>query len=78
MKIPRVEWGVGMNDQVIRTALCPGGSVRMKRLLGLIRAGRVDPTPMTTHRFGFDEIERAFHMMAEKEDGIIKPLVEFG
>jgi hypothetical protein len=26
----------------------------------------------------FDEVETAFHMMDSKEDGIIKPLVEFG
>lgn len=75
--IPREEWGVGMSDKTIRTALCPGGSVRMKRLMRLISAGRVDPTKMTTHRFGFDEIEKAFRMMRDKEDGIIKPLIEF-
>lgn len=33
---------------------------------------------MTTHRFSFDEVERAFHMMDEKTDGVIKPLIEFG
>ena len=75
--LPRVEWGVGMSDKTIRTALCPGGAERMSRLMRLIRQGRVDPTPMTTHRFRFTEIERAFHMMETKEDGIIKPLIEF-
>jgi threonine dehydrogenase-like Zn-dependent dehydrogenase len=75
--IPREAWGVGMSDKTIRTALCPGGKVRMKRLLRLLEAERVDPTPMTTHTFPFREIEKAFHMMAEKEDGIIKPLIVF-
>ena len=75
--IPRLEWGVGMSDQVIRTGLCPGGRVRMERLLRLISARRVDPTPLTTHRFGFLEIEKAFHLMATKSDGIIKPLIVF-
>ncbi len=32
---------------------------------------------MTTHEFGFEEIERAFRMMESKEDGIIKPLIHF-
>ncbi len=77
VKIPRAEWGVGMSDKTIRTGLCPGGSVRMGRLMRLIRTGRVDPTKMTTHRFGFDEIERAFTMMRDKQDNIIKPLVTF-
>ncbi|MFO7958181.1 MAG: NAD(P)-dependent alcohol dehydrogenase [Candidatus Brocadiia bacterium] len=77
VRIPRAEWGVGMSDKTIRTALCPGGKVRMKRLMRLLQNGRVDPTKMTTHTFPFDEIETAFHMMETKEDGIIKPLIEF-
>jgi len=66
-----------MNDKVIRTALCPGGRERMHRLLRLLETGRVDPTPLTTHRFRFDQIETAFQMMAKKEDSIIKPLILF-
>lgn len=75
--IPRLDWGVGMSDKTIRTALCPGGSQRMKRLMRLIETDRVDPLPMTTHRFPFDKIEKAFHMMDKKEDGVIKPLISF-
>jgi threonine dehydrogenase-like Zn-dependent dehydrogenase len=75
--IPRMEWGVGMSDKVIRTALCPGGSERMKRLMRLIQSGRVDPIAMTTHRFLFEDIEKAFRMMQTKEDGMIKPLIMF-
>jgi threonine dehydrogenase-like Zn-dependent dehydrogenase len=77
VNIPRMAWGVGMSDKTIRTALCPGGAERMKRLMRLIEKGRVDPTPLTTHRFKFDEIERGFRMMQAKEDGIIKPLILF-
>lgn len=75
--IPRLEWGVGMSDKTIRTGLCPGGAERMKRLLRLLVTGRIDPTPMTTHRFGFDQVEKAFRMMQTKEDGILKPLITF-
>ena len=77
VQIPRLAWGVGMSDKTIKTALCPGGKVRMKRLMRLLQRGRVDPTPLTTHRFDFDEIDRAFEMMRTKEDGIIKPLIRF-
>lgn len=76
--IPRMAWGVGMSDKTIRTALCPGGAVRMERLMRLVRAGRVDPTRMTTHRFHFDDIERAFSLMQTKDEDIIKPVVELG
>ena len=66
-----------MNDKTIRTGLCPGGRERMGRLLRILATGRVDPKPMTTHRFPFSEIEKAFGMMDRKEDGIIKPLIQF-
>jgi len=75
--IPRTDWGVGMSDKTIKTGLCPGGKERMRRLLRLIETRRVDPTPMTTHAFKFDEIEKAYHMMETKEDGIIKPIIVF-
>ena len=75
--IPRLDWGVGMSDKTIRTALCPGGSERTGRLMRLIETGRVDPLGLTTHRFPFKEIGRAFGMMQTKEDGMIKPLISF-
>jgi len=76
--IARLDWGVGMSDKTIRTALCPGGSERMGRLLRLIERGRVDPLAMTTHRFAFKDIERALTMMQTKADGMVKPLIVFG
>lgn len=75
LKIPRLEWGVGMAEKTIKTLLCPGGSERMTRLLRLIQNGRVDPTKLTTHHFKFDELEKAFWMMDTKEDNIIKPVI---
>ncbi|MCU4926776.1 NAD(P)-dependent alcohol dehydrogenase [Halobacteria archaeon AArc-dxtr1] len=75
--IPREEWGVGMAEIDIVTDLCPGGRLRIKRLLRLLENDRLDPTKMTTHEFEFDEIEAAFEMMDEKEDDIIKPLIHF-
>jgi isopropanol dehydrogenase (NADP+) len=77
IEIPRVEWGVGMAEKDIVTGLCPGGHLRLTRLLRLLETGRLDPTPMTTHTFRFAEIEKAFHMMEKKEDGVIKPLIDF-
>ena len=44
VSIPRVAWGVGMADKTIRTGLCPGGSLRMERLLRILERGLVDPT----------------------------------
>jgi threonine dehydrogenase-like Zn-dependent dehydrogenase len=77
VNIPREEWGVGMAEKTINTGLCPGGRLRMQRLLRLLETGRVDPTPMTTHEFPFEETDEAFHLMESKEDDIIKPLINF-
>ncbi|MFO0773319.1 MAG: NAD(P)-dependent alcohol dehydrogenase [Nitrospiraceae bacterium] len=77
VQLPRLDWGVGMGDKVIRTGLCPGGAERMKRLLRLLESGRVNPLPMTTHRFAFKDVEQAFELMKTKADGIIKPLITF-
>ena len=75
--IPRMEWGVGMAEKTIRTGLCPGGRLRMERLLRLLQGGRVDPTRLTTHTVRFEDLGKAFDMMEHKRDGIIKPLILF-
>jgi threonine dehydrogenase-like Zn-dependent dehydrogenase len=75
--LPRVAWGVGMAEKTITTGLCPGGRLRMERLLRLLEMQRVDPTLMTTHTFRFGELDRAFAIMDQKRDGVLKPLIVF-
>lgn len=75
--IPRIAWGVGMAGKTIETGLCPGGRLRMERLLRVLEAKRVDPTLMTTHTFNFDDMERAFEVSDKKLDNVIKPLIVF-
>jgi threonine dehydrogenase-like Zn-dependent dehydrogenase len=77
VSIPRIGWGVGMADKTIRTGLCPGGRLRMERLLRILERGLVDPTKMTTHTFDFDDMPRAFEIMDRKLDGVLKPLIRF-
>ena len=75
--MPLDAWGLGMAGKKIATDLCPGGRLRMERLMRLMLNGKIDPTPMTTHRMSIDQVEDAFDMMAHKRDGIIKPLITF-
>ena len=77
VRIPREDWGVGMAEKDITTGLCPGGRLRLERLLRLLEQDRVDPTHMTTHEFTFEDIDQAFELMESKEDDIIKPLIDF-
>ena len=32
---------------------------------------------MTTHTFDFDQLDRAFEIMDQKLDGVLKPLIVF-
>ena len=77
VSIPRVEWGVGMADKTIATGLCPGGRLRMERLLRVLETDRIDPTAMTTHTFSFSEMPRAFEVSDQKLDDTVKVLVDF-
>jgi threonine dehydrogenase-like Zn-dependent dehydrogenase len=77
LQIPLIDFGLGMSDKKIRTALCPGGWERLGRLLRLIEHGRLNPTPLTTHRFAFTDAVRAFRMMETKQDNMIKPLLTY-
>jgi len=38
-----------------------------------LESRRIDPIPMTTHRFKFSELDKAFEVMDKKLDGVIKP-----
>lgn len=75
--LPRVDWGVGMAEKTIATGLCPGGRLRMERLLRVLEMKRVDPTRMTTHTFAFEQMGHAFDVMDQKLDGVLKPLIVF-
>jgi isopropanol dehydrogenase (NADP+) len=75
--IPRLGWGVGMAEKSITSVLCPGGRVRLERLLRLIRNGRIDPSVMTTHIVPFERLGDAFELMRTKRDGVIKPMIQF-
>jgi threonine dehydrogenase-like Zn-dependent dehydrogenase len=75
--IPRLAWGVGMAEKTIKTSLCPGGRLRLTRLLRLLENKKIDPTKMTTHTFKFDDADKAFEIMDKKLDGVIKPLIYF-
>src|SRR5262245_9958794 len=75
---PRGKGAPAMAATMKAFVMCPGGAERMRRLLRLLQTGRVDPTPLTTHRFRFAQVEKAFRMMKTKEDGVLKPLLLFG
>jgi threonine dehydrogenase-like Zn-dependent dehydrogenase len=74
--IPALKWGLGMANIDIRGGFCPGGAVRIEKLLNVIKYERVDPAKLITHRFdGFEKIADAFMLMDKKPAELIKPAV---
>ena len=45
-------------------------------ILRLIEQGRIDTTPLITHRFSLNEIEEAYRIFENRLDGVIKVAVE--
>lgn len=44
-------------------------------ILELIEAGKIDTTPLITHRFALEDIERAYEVFEGRQDGVIKVAV---
>ena len=72
LKIPLGAFAAGLGDHRIITTLCPGGKERMRRLMSVIEARRVDLGAMVTHRFKLDDIEAAYELFSHQRDGVLK------
>jgi threonine dehydrogenase-like Zn-dependent dehydrogenase len=72
LRIPLAPFAAGLGDNKIVTTLCPGGKERMRRLMEVIRSGRLDLKPMVTHRFKLDDIEAAYDLFGHQRDGVLK------
>jgi threonine dehydrogenase-like Zn-dependent dehydrogenase len=72
LRIPLGPFAAGLGDNKIVTTLCPGGKERMRRLIEVIRSGRIDLKPMVTHRFKLDDIEAAYDLFSHQRDGVLK------
>lgn len=74
--IPAPLWGLGMSDVTLKNGFCPGGALRIQKLLALIKNGRVHPEKLLNYKYeGFEKIEDAFKVMDEKPKDLIKPIV---
>jgi threonine dehydrogenase-like Zn-dependent dehydrogenase len=74
--IPYDAFNAGLGDHRIVTTLCPGGKERMRRLMAVIERGRVDLTPLLTHRVPLDRVADGYRLFGERRDGVMKVAVE--
>jgi len=72
LSVPLEPFTAGLGDHKIVTTLCPGGKERMRRLMELVRHGRLDLRPLLTHTFSLDRITEAYELFGQRKDGVIK------
>lgn len=72
LSVPLEPFAAGLGDHKIVTTLCPGGKGRMRRLMELVRHGRLDLRPLLTHAFRLEQISEAYKLFGERREGVIK------
>ncbi len=72
LSVPLDAFAAGLGDHKIVTTLCPGGKERMRRLVELVRNGRLNLKPLLTHTYKLDQIVEAYQLFGERRDGVIK------
>ena len=72
LRIPLDPFAAGLGDHKIVTTLCPGGKERMRRLMELVAAKRLNLRPLLTHDFTLDEIGKAYDLFGSRGDGVLK------
>lgn len=76
LQIPYEAFAAGIGDYRIVTTLCPGGKERMRRLMEVVKSGRVDFTPLLTHTYSLDNISEAYQLFGERKDGVLKVAIK--
>ena len=72
LEVPVEPYVYGIGDKQIMSTLCPGGKERMRRLMELVRHGRIDLSPLITHHFSLDDIEEAYELFGNQRDDVVK------
>ncbi len=72
LQIPMAQFAAGLGDNTIRTALCPGGKERMRRLMNVIASNRLDLGALVTHERKLDDIVAAYDLFSHQRDGVLK------
>ena len=72
LELPVESFLYGIGDKQILSTLCPGGKERMRKLMELVRGGRLDLSPLITHSFASTRSRRPTSCSVTAEDGVVK------
>ena len=75
LQVPYDAFAAGLGDHRIVTTLCPGGKERMRRLIEMVRRGKLNLLPLLTHRFKLADINEAYKLFGERRDGVMKVVI---
>ena len=76
LTIPLAQFAAGLGDHTSRTALCPGGKERMRRLMNVVASGRLDLGVLVTHHYKLDDIVAAYDLFSHQRDGVLKVAIK--
>jgi threonine dehydrogenase-like Zn-dependent dehydrogenase len=76
LQVPYDAFAAGIGDYRIITTLCPGGKERMRRLMEVVKYGRIDLTPLLTHTFSLDNIGEGYNIFGERMDNVLKVAIK--
>ena len=76
LEIPYDGFAAGIGDHRIVTTLCPGGKERMRRLMQIVKYGRLDLTPLLTHTFSLTDIVQGYELFGSRRDGVLKVAIK--
>ena len=75
LELPYEAFAAGLGDHRVVTTLCPGGKERMRRLMVMVKSGRLDLTPLLTHSVSLRDINEGYRIFGERLDGALKVAV---
>lgn len=76
--IDQVRWrDLLFKNITVNTSINPDFKRDFPLAMQWLSEGRIDVTPIITHRFPLAEIQQAFELFRDRKDGVIKVIVEF-
>ena len=77
--LEKVRWrDLFFKNATVHTSVNPDFTRDFPLAMQWIAEGRIDLSPLVTHRYGVEQIQSAFETFRDKTDGALKVLVDFG
>lgn len=66
---------VPLIQRTLVATLCPSGTARLERLMAMLASGRIDLSPLITHRIPLADAPDGYAMFRERREGVVKILL---